>query len=698
MGRKARIPLRPPGDSRGFITGHRQRGRRGAFRAGARPRRGPWRGSRRIDYPRRNRRGALRFVPSWRQLLALSLLCCGGFAALLGYVYSTVHITDVNATARAEANVYYWADGSQMVSVGSINRQNVPLSDIPPSLQNAVVATENSTFYSDPGFSVRGLARAVVNMARGGEVQGGSTITQQYVKNTYLTQDQTLDRKLRELCLAVKLSRSLSKKEILQGYLNTSWFGRNTYGVQAASVAYYGVDAKDLDPSRGALLTALLKGGDFYDPSLSAAHHSRAEARWRYVLDRQVELGYMTPQERAGYTVFPEPRPRSVSTGLAGQTGYLVDVANKFIEKRTGLTAEDLGRGGYRIRTTFDRSKVEQLRRTVESVTTKALDPARRIADRDVQVGAASIRPGDGAVLALYGGSDATKHFANNADTSGVPVGSAFKPFVLAAALQHGVRPGGAAFPRLPVTSDSFYDRTGALTSRGTWLLPGRLEAGSRGFLDGAFPASGPTLRQALVRGDDTTYSRLGGDVGLEEVRDLAVGTGLLPASMAPLEPAFPVGTSTPSAIRMADAYATFADDGRQSDPYSVTAVTFRGAALEGLERPAVRRVMDAEVAREVSDAMRDVAVDAVDPDTMRALPPVVAGRTGDDDRLPATWFVGSTEELSTAVTVFRNKPGQDALLPVTGMGGSGQDRGDFLPLRVWSSYMTAVRPGRSGA
>ncbi|MEU9984577.1 transglycosylase domain-containing protein [Streptomyces sp. NPDC050856] len=612
----------------------------------------------RVDYPRRGRRGPLRYVPSWRQVIGLSLLCGGALTALLGYVYATVDLPDANATARAEANVYYWADGTQMVSVGPVNRQNVPLSDIPASLQNAVIAAENATFYSDPGFSVRGLGRAVVNMARGREVQGGSTITQQYVKNTYLTQDQTLDRKVRELFLAVKLSRTLSKQEILQGYLNTSWFGRDAYGVQAAAVSYYGTDARNLDPGQSALLAALLKGGEQYDPSQSPANHRRAEARWRHILDRQVELGRLTARERARYTVFPEPRPRSVSTSLSGQTGYLVDVANKDITNRTGLTAEELGRGGYRIRTTFDKDRVEQLRRSVESVATRTLDPARRVDDRHVQFGAASVRPDDGAVLALYGGRDATEHFTNNADTAGVPVGSAFKPFVLAAALRDGDL--GDTAP------------------------------------DGAGDRS--ALRRAMLRGGSGVSRRLGEDVGLDKVRDLAVAAGLLPRSMAPLDPAFPAGTSTPSAIRMADAYATFANDGRRNDPYSVTAVTHQGTPLEGLDRPPSRRVLEPEVAEEVARAMRDVAVDAVDPATIRALDPIAAGRTGGDDQLSAAWFVGYTDQLSTAVTVFRDKPGEAALLPITGVGGAGRARADFLPLRVWSSYMTSAlsAPGRT--
>ncbi|WP_149179766.1 transglycosylase domain-containing protein [Streptomyces sp. TRM49041] len=634
----------------------------------------------RVDYPRRGRRGPTRFLPSWRQLLGLVFLALAGVVGLGGWVYATTPIPDVNAEARSEATVYYWADGTQMVSVGAVNRQNVPLSDIPLPLQNAVIATENATFYSDPGFSVRGLARAVVNMARGGEVQGGSTITQQYVKNTYLSQEQTASRKVRELCLAVKLSRSLSKKEILQGYLNTSWFGRNAYGVQAASVAYYGTDARNLDPSRSAMLAALLKGGDLYDPSLGPEHRRRAEARWRYVLDRQVELGFMTREERAAYTVFPSPRPRSVAGGLSGQTGYLVDAANKDLRNRTGLTAEDLGRGGYRIRTTFDKTAVERLRQAVEGAAGVG-------ADRDLQFGAASVRPDDGALLALYGGPDATRHFTSNADTAGVPVGSAFTPFVLAAALQDAA--GGE--------EDNGDDGTGGwdggmpydVVGVGTGGAPGPYGATASG---GAASRSALALRRALVRGDQDVFRLLGAGVGLSRVRDVAVDAGLLPGSMATLEPSFPLGTSTPSAIRMAGAYATFAADGRRAEPYSVTAVTYRGARLEGLERPAGRQVLDREVAREVSRGLRDVAVDAVDPGTLNALGPIAAGRTGGDDRSPAAWFVGYGEDLSTAVTAFRTRPGGQGLLPLGGAGGPGSERDDELPLRVWSSYMTASR------
>lgn len=374
-----------------------------------------------IDYPRQGREGLRRWLPSWRQWLSAVALCTGGLAGLFAVVYAQVGIPSENALAGQEASVYYWADGSQMVSVGAVNRQNVTLDKVPDSVENSVIAAENATFYSDSGVSVQGIGRAVVNMVSGEETQGGSTITQQYVKNTYLSQDQTLTRKVKELIISLKVSNQKSKQEILRGYLNTSWFGRGSYGIQAASHAYYGIDAKDLDPSQGAVLAALLKGSEQYDPGLSTANHRRAVARWKWILDRQVATGKMSQEERAKYRTFPEPRGLSKPTSQAGQTGYLVDVANKFIKAETGLTDKELARGGYRIHTTFDKQRTHRLEKAVKDVRRDTIDPKKRAADNHVEFGAASVRPKDGAIVALYGGADATRHFSNNADTTAVP-------------------------------------------------------------------------------------------------------------------------------------------------------------------------------------------------------------------------------------------------------------------------------------
>lgn len=599
-----------------------------------------------------------RWLPSWRQSLSMFVLCLGALAGLFAWVYASVDIPDENAAAVQEANTYYWADGSQMVSIGKVNRNIVRLSDVPESVQHAVIAAENESFYSDRGVSPKGIFRALVSTVQGQETQGGSTITQQYVKNTYLSQEQTVTRKAKEFIISLKVDRTKSKREVLQGYLNTSWFGRGAYGIDAAAQAYYGIPAKKLDPSQGAMLASLLKGAELYDPSTGSGNHQRAEERWKWILDRQVKAGLMSKEEREKYRTFPEPHKQSLATSLGGQTGYLVDVANKYIKAHSMLTDQDLAHGGYKIHTTFDKTRVRQLTTSVQGVLDENIDPKKRSADEDVQVGAASVRPSDGAVLALYGGPDATKHFTNNADTSGVPVGSAFKPFVLAAALQHGTETKNGE--RQDIQPDSFYGDDGQLQNPSEKAQP---------------DDSHPSLRQALVKGGNATYVRLGKEVGTDKVRDTAIRSGLLKSSMAPLDDSFSVGTSTPSTIRMAGAYGTFADEGMQNDPYSVTKLLKDGQSVGGFEsRAKARRALPKAVAQDVSDALGG------------------AGRTGDQDRLKSAWYVGYSKEVSTAVTMFRMKPEDGKLLPMSDVGGDTSQRGNGFPERIWADYTAATR------
>lgn len=215
----------------------------------------------RWEYPRPARPGWRRWVPSWRQWLSLVLFSLGTLTAVVGVAYARTDIPkDLNSFATQQDNVYYWADGTEMARTGQVNRQEMPLGKVPLGVRRAVLAAENQSFYSDSGVSMKGIARAVVKMGSGGDTQGGSTITQQYVKNAYLNQQQTVSRKVTEIFIAVKLDKKMSKDQILQGYLNTSWFGRGTYGIQRAAQAYYGKDVGQLNVSQGAFLASLLKG------------------------------------------------------------------------------------------------------------------------------------------------------------------------------------------------------------------------------------------------------------------------------------------------------------------------------------------------------------------------------------------------------------------------------------------------------
>lgn len=252
-------------------------------------------GGRAARKARRRRSGWRRIFPTWRMLLGAflfgALVIIGGFIA----GYTLVQIPAANVAAVAQSNVYLYEDGSQLARDGEVNRENVPLSHIPKSVRRAVLAAEDRDFYNEPAIDPQGMVRAAWNTATGKGTQGGSTITQQYVKNYYLAQEQTVVRKGKEFFIAIKLNREESKAQILEGYLNTSYFGRNAYGIQAAAQAYYSKDVQDIDTAEGAFLAALLNAPSAYDVALHPENTPQAEGRWNYVLDGMVKEKWLSP-------------------------------------------------------------------------------------------------------------------------------------------------------------------------------------------------------------------------------------------------------------------------------------------------------------------------------------------------------------------------------------------------------------------
>ncbi|MFJ1708379.1 transglycosylase domain-containing protein [Kitasatospora sp. NPDC088346] len=644
------------------------------------------------DYPRSGRRGVRRWLPSWRQWLVLAAAGALGLVAVIGIAYARTRIPeDLNAFATQQNNVYYWADGTEMARTGLTNRQDVPLERVPEQVRAAVLAAENATFYTDHGVSPSGIARAAYRTVSGGDTQGGSTITQQYVKNAYLNQDRTLSRKFTEILLAVKLDRHLGKDEILAGYLNTSWFGRGSYGIQRAAHAYYGKDVSELDPSEGALLAALLKGAGLYDPAGGPAARDRAVERWSWILDRMVETGALTAAQRAGYTVFPEPKTPEPQAGLAGQVGYLVEVARSYVESHTDISPAQFDLGGHQIYTTFEKPRTDALARAVVQASA-GLDPAARAEDRDVRVGASSVAA-DGRILALYGGPDYLKAGFNNANTSNVPAGSVFGPLVYAAGLGQGVqrRRDGDRTPVRPGTLYDGDDGLNVMTPEGPyWGRDGKIVKARN--TDGRSWGK-ITLRTAVAQAVNSPIMQLGMDVGLDRVRQTALDLGLLPVSTGPLVPAFSLGNSTPSTIRLAGAYSTFAAGGRHTDPYSVLKVTRGGAALP-LRLPAAVTAVSPQVAAEVTDALTD-SVRGGSAVGAKAVAPAAAGTAGAAQGNTAGWFVGTNGTTSTAVVVFRMDPKTLVLQPLDGLGGGAPAMSATgLPLAVWSGYQRAAPTG----
>ncbi|MCU1689427.1 MAG: hypothetical protein JWN20_1355, partial [Jatrophihabitantaceae bacterium] len=240
-------------------------------------------------------------------------------------VYAFYKVTDVpspDALRRDQIAIITYADGTEIGRIGAVNRIDVDLDQVPDSLKWAVLSTEDRDFYTNPGFSATSTVRAAWSTLTGGERQGGSGVTQQYVKNAYLNSDQSLTRKLRELAISVKLDRDYSKDQILEWYLNTVYFGRGAYGVQAAAQAYFGVGVEALSVEQSAVLAALLKAPSYYDPAVNL---DQAQARWRIVLDGMVETKHLDAATSAAAqypgTLPPDP---TGGLGITGPNGYLV--------------------------------------------------------------------------------------------------------------------------------------------------------------------------------------------------------------------------------------------------------------------------------------------------------------------------------------------------------------------------------------
>ncbi|MFJ5518957.1 transglycosylase domain-containing protein [Streptomyces griseoluteus] len=687
--------------------GGRRRGADNAPPGGGRGRdQGPPGKPRFIDYPRVGRYGWRRWVPSWRLVTGLGLGFVGSLVVMAGVGYALVGIPDENAAAESQNNVYYWADGTQMVATGTgVNRQNLTIDKIPKAMQYAVISAENKSFYQDSGVDPMGIARALANMARGGQTQGGSTITQQFVKNTYLSQDQTLTRKFTEMFISLKVGTKLDKNEIMRGYLNTSYYGRGAYGIQAAAQTYYGKDAQDLTPSQCAVLAALLKGPTYYDPAGNAdldksateeANRARSEGRWRWILGEMHKDKHLSDADyQKAVSKYPNPQGRKATRGMNGQVSYMVDTAKKYVLNHSNITEAKFDKGGYQIYTTFQKAKVDALSAAVKKVQKSRLNPETKEKDKYVQFGAASVVPNDGAIVALYGGDGYENgHFTNNADTSGVPVGSTWKPYVLAAAMQDGTyNSNGEGIS--PLSKYNGNDHLKVRRPDGSYYLNK-----DNSFFFQANESDHPwgyiTLRKAMEQSINTPFVQLGVDVGMSKVRDMARSTGILEGSMAKdLNPSFAIGTSTPSAIRMADSYATFAASGRQVDPYSVTMVKQDGKELRGFTKPKPKQVMDSSIANNVTDVLENVIQNGTGQNA-KALGRTAAGKTGTTDENKSAWFVGYTQQLSTSVAMFRENPKDHRLLSMNGTAGTDSIHGGDIPTSVWTEYMLAALKGKN--
>ena len=594
----------------------------------------------------------------WGRLLLLGALgSVLGFLLLLGVGYAVTDVPEPNQSATATATRILYSDRSEMGRVGEQNRIPVRLDAVPDDVQRAVLAAEDRNHYTDPGINPRGIARALFANVRGGGVeQGGSSITQQYAKNAFLTQERTFSRKIKEVFIALKMSRTVSKDQVLEDYLNTIFFGRQASGIEVAAQTYFGVSAAELTVAQGAVLASSIKSPALLDPQ---KHPETARARWEYVLDGMVSEGWLSQPERA-QQVYPEVLPigaGSRNNDFSGPKGHVIKAVLEELTER-GFAADRLSAGGLTVQTTIRKSAQDAAVAAVQDITGDA--PG----DADLQGALVSVEAGTGQVWAYYGGATGTGFdFANQG--VGRQPGSSFKPYVLAVALEQGIS--------LRSTFDGNSPKQ----------FPG-VEDGIDNFGNQDFGRV--DLVEMTQRSVNTAYYELGVEVGPAAVAELARKAGIpdsvpLVSKDGVTNGSISLGGYEVHVLDQAVGFATFANGGQSVQPYLVVSVQDgdNQSLYEAQFRPG-ERAFSEDVAADATSAMQAVVERGTGRGARLDGGRPAAGKTGTSSQNKDAWFVGYTPQLSTAVWLGYAQPQTIRIDGVEATGGG-------FSTRIWKAY-----------
>ena len=638
----------------------------------------PKRPRRFFDYPRHGLHGLHRWLPSWRFLLGAFLTVCFlGLGAVVAAYALTPIPNPADDTAQQASTVYFAnnADGTRGPAMGTFavkRREIVDFAILPAYVGNAVVAGEDRTFWDNSGVSITGTARAFLNNIRGGATQGGSTLTQQYAER-YYTSGTTSDYigKAKEAMLALKIARTQDKKVILGNYLNTIYFGRDSYGIQIAAQSYFGVAAKDLTIPQAALLAGIIPSPNNWDPAKSP---DKALAKWKVVLEHMLADGHITQADHDAALAagLPPTVEYKRSDTLQGVNGYILERVRSELTTSAAFKDQDIDTKGLAIITTIEKPVQDAAVAAVGGLLDGTLAGAKP--DPKLRVAVVSIRPQTGAIVSMYGGPDLLTDAANTATYDAIQGGSTFKPFALLAALREGV----------PLTT-TFNGRSPQ--TFGDWKVNNFLGDPPFGNID---------LVKATEQSVNTVYAQLNLKIGPDKTAAAAKDAGV--TTNVDNNRANVLGTDGVHPLDMASAYATIAAQGTYSTPFIVNEVRYLkddSVAYKGEKAHQQRFATD--VTADATFAMQQVVQNGTGKQWIKPLGRPVAGKTGTSSDNKSAWFVGFTPEISTAVALSQSggDSGHDQV-SITAFGKAGgravaQITGGSWPAALWASYMKPV-------
>ncbi|HEU5002926.1 MAG TPA: transglycosylase domain-containing protein [Actinomycetota bacterium] len=579
----------------------------------------------------------------------------------------------------AQSSTVYADDGSTLALFhGTEDRIIVPLNQISTNLQQSVVAAEDRTFFTDSGFSLRGTLRALWVDIRGGSItQGGSTITQEYVRGVYaqIGNKRTVARKIKEAILAIKFARKYTKQEILSDYLNTVYFGRGAYGAQAAAEAYFNTSAANLTVSEAAYLAGILRSPEYYQPDSNPSGATRIRDT---VLANMVDIKYLTQAQATAAKAQGLPFVGAGASNAA-RGAYFVEYVRRLLESQYKLSDSQVLTGGLKIYTTLDPKMQAAAENSVSSTLTAADDPQAAMVAMST----------DGSIRALVGSRDVTNvqaaqgfnYAVQQASGAGRQAGSSFKPFTLATFIGAGysIQSVFQAPTSIEVTSKQCQNLDGS-----NWSVTN--------YNNENFPDVNVT--QATSNSVNTVYAQMVNLLGPKTVTAMARQIGGF-TDLAPVC-SITLGTSPATPLQMADAYVPFATQGQRPDPLAVLkVVTPTGQVLVNNAAHSTQ-VLDPNVANTVTQVLTQTLINGTA--SGKGIGRPAAGKTGTTENLVDAWFVGYTPSLSTAVWMgYPTNPTTHQTPAMTNVHGI-QVTGGTLPATIWQRFMKAALAGTPSA